>query len=193
VLYVGVSITLGISKKCPPIHYEFARGALFGEFLCLPFTSLFEIAPNSIKDALRPKRLIILPSAPSVVEDAGKEAAYNQPEVQSLIALYGADHVLVKALDRHLILRKEHWHSLETESDRLWREEHDALLGMIVKPGLAIGDVGCVIVVYAMGEGFVYWEDHDLNIIASETLAEFQYRTTNVSPDVMFTFYLSLR
>jgi hypothetical protein len=52
---------------------------------------------------------------------------------------------------------------------------------------------GCVIVVYAGGEGFVYQEDKDLNVISTETLAEFLKKTEQVPPETMYRFFLSLR
>jgi hypothetical protein len=64
---------------------------------------------------------------------------------------------------------------------------------MVLKPGLSRDEIGCVIVVYSVDEGFVYWEDKDLNIVASETLGDFREHTADVPSDAISTFYLSLR
>ena len=134
---------------------------------------------------------VLIFSKPPIIEDAGKKIVMKQPEVRDLISKYGEEHVFVKALDRHII--GEEWHSDHSEMDQLSRSSHDDLLSMVLKPGLSRNEIGCVIVVYGMGEGFVYWEDKDLNIVDSETLAEFQEHTANVSSDAMSRFYLSLR
>jgi hypothetical protein len=135
--------------------------------------------------------IIYLTSSLVIIEDAGKKIVMKQPEVQDLISKYGEDRVFVKALDRHII--GEEWHSGHSETDNIARANHDDLLSMVLKTGLSRDEIGCVIVVYGISEGYVYWEDKDLNIVASETLADFQEHTVNVSPDAMSRFYLSLR
>jgi hypothetical protein len=121
-----------------------------------------------------------------VIEDAGKRNVEHLPEVEALRQKYGEERLFIKALDRHLVGRETEWHT-----NHALMKEHDDLL-YAVRPDWDPKITGCVIVVYAGGEGYVYQEDKDLNVIGTETLAEFLEHTKNVSPEMMYRFFLSL-
>lgn len=121
-----------------------------------------------------------------IIEDAGKENVENLPEVEALRQKYGEQRLFIKALDRHLIGHEAEWHT-----DHAAMMEHDELL-YSVRQDWDPKITGCVIVVYAAGEGYVYQEDKALKVIGKETLAEFFKKTEKVSPEIMYRFYLSL-
>lgn len=107
-----------------------------------------------------------------IVEDAGKKNAAATAEVRALIARHGEDGVRIRALARHRV--------------------QDLDLIAPLYPRIERGTIGCIIVVTAGDDGFVFVEDADLEIIYTETLAAFIDRTRSVDPDVVARFYLSL-
>ena len=112
------------------------------------------------------------PGFPCVVpEDEGKIKVSNTPQVQALANKYGWPHVHISALDGDLV-------------------KH---VGFIEKvyPNLA-HDTGCIIMVHAGDEGYVFREDKQLNVVYTETLAEFLARTKNFDADFMAKFFLSM-
>src|SRR3989344_5337789 len=106
-----------------------------------------------------------------VIEEKGKVNVSKTPEVQALIQKYGKDHVYLSALEIEHV-------------------KHAAFIEQLY-PNLA-EETGCVIIAYASGEGYVYRQDKELNIVGKETLAEFMERTKNIDREFMSKFYLSL-
>ena len=107
-----------------------------------------------------------------IIENEGKKKVSDTPEVQALAKKYGGyEHVHIGALDIDLV-------------------RHTAFIEKIY-PNLA-GDTGCIIVVHAGDEGYVYRQDKNLNIAYQETLAEFTERTKDIDSEFMAKFYLSL-
>ena len=106
-----------------------------------------------------------------VIENEGKIKVSNMPEVQALATKYGWEHVHIKALDIELVKDIEFIKQIHPN----FKEQ-----------------TGCIIVVHAGDEGFVYQEDKELNIIYQEALSEFMQKTRDVSPEIMSKFYLSL-
>lgn len=106
-----------------------------------------------------------------VTENEGKIAVSNTPEVQELARKYGWPHVHIKALDIELVKDIEFIKQIEPT----FKEQ-----------------TGCIIIVHAGDEGYVYQEDKELNIIYQERLDEFMEKTKNVSSEIMSKFYLSL-
>lgn len=106
-----------------------------------------------------------------VIEDKGKINVSHAPEVKALIYKYGKNHVHIMALDIDLI--------------------KDINFIKQINPSFK-EQTGCIIVVHAGDEGYVYQEDKELNIIYRETIQEFMEKTKNVDPQIMAKFYLSL-
>ena len=125
------------------------------------------------------------PGITGIEEDAGKENVKHLPEVEALRKKYGEDRLFINALDRHLIGHEAEWHT-----NHAAMMEHDALL-YSVRPDWDPKITGCVIVVYAGGEGYVYQEDKSLKVIGTETLAQFLEKTKNAPPALMYRFFLS--
>ncbi len=108
----------------------------------------------------------------TVIENEGKKKVSDTPEVQALAKKYGGwEHVHIGALDIDLV-------------------RHTAFIEKIY-PNLA-EDTGCIIIVHAGDEGYVYRQDKKLNIAYQETLTEFIERTKNIDSEFMSKFYLSL-
>lgn len=107
----------------------------------------------------------------TIPENEGKLKVYNLPEVQQLVKKYGKEHIHIKALDINLVKDIEYIKSIHPN----FKEQ-----------------TGCIIVVHAGNEGYVYQEDKKLNIIYKETMKDFLEKTRGVDSDVMAKFYLSL-
>jgi hypothetical protein len=107
----------------------------------------------------------------AVPEDEGKIKVSNTPQVEALAKKYGWDHVHISALDGDLV-------------------KHAGFIEKVY-PDLAY-DTGCIIMVHAGDEGYVYREDKKLNVVYTETLAEFLERTKNFDAGFMAKFFLSM-
>lgn len=107
-----------------------------------------------------------------MIEDKGKLKVTKRSEVLALYKKYGRKQVLIDAVDIDKVKDKD----------------------FIAQMGLdSVGGIGCIIVVRAGSEGYVYLEDvNELNIIHSETLLQFQDRTRQVNPAIIKSFYSSL-
>lgn len=106
-----------------------------------------------------------------VIEDQGKIKVAERPEVMALAEKYDWEHVHISALDIKLV---EDIDFISQINPRFKKE------------------TGCIIVVHAGNEGFVYQENESLEVIYQETLSEFLENTKHVPPEIMSKFYLSL-
>ena len=106
------------------------------------------------------------------IEEQGKIDVAKRPEVIALAEKYGWDKVYISALDIKL--------ATDIEFIKQIRPDFE-------------DKTGCIIIVMAGDEGFIYQEDEDLNVIYSETIQEFIEKTKDVDPEIMARFYLSTR
>ncbi len=111
------------------------------------------------------------PGGTTCFEAEGKVKVVNTPEVQELIKKYGVNNVHIRALDIDLV-----------EDIEFIKQIHPNFKEQ----------TGCIIIVHAGDDGYVYQEDKQLNIIYKETLSEFTEKTKSVAPEIMAKFYLSL-
>lgn len=108
-----------------------------------------------------------------VIEDEGKKNVAEREDVKLLAEKYSWEHMHIKALDIHLA--------------------HDYDFLKILFPEFKKGDIGCIILVLAGDEGFVFIENEELEIIGQESLSSFVDRTKTIDFEIMAKFYLSLR
>ena len=106
------------------------------------------------------------------IEEKGKVYVEKRVEVQNLYQKYGERNVSVKALDIKLVQDISFIKQLDPKFEN---------------------KTGCIIVVQAGNEGYVYQEDKDLNVLYFQTLAEFKEKTKNLDQKLLEKFYSSLK
>ena len=106
-----------------------------------------------------------------IVEEEGVLLIKDTQEYQSLVEKYGAGGVSVKAVNLH-----------EPSEAAFLRE---ISLGFLSEPG-------CIIVLKAGDEGYVYQLDEEVNIVFRLTLSEFEAGARSVDALTMERFYGSL-
>jgi hypothetical protein len=118
-----------------------------------------------------------------VIEEEGIQLIKSYPEYAQLVSKYDQEHVTVTALDRHQ-------HDIDyTDSGH---KEFKTEFMQKIDPNFRETS-GCILVLRAYDEGYVYQLDGEFNLVHKVPIDVFEKQSEKVDPETMEWFYNSLK